>query len=301
MPSFWTHYAFARECKKMLPSDCLAEAIRRHPHAYYTGMQGPDLFLFYLPTALRKKRVSTELHIRRPEKLLACIWRQASAAEGESRLIALAYAAGFLGHYCLDSETHPFVYAFSGIDRSAKSYCVHNALEADLNGLSVKRTFGQSVDTLALPDVYHLPPCEKAVVTRLLSRAINCVYKLNCTPATVSHALSAVRLSCHLLCDRSGMKAKLVRTLEKPIGLPCLSPLFLGTSRFYPDAANSEHRCWRDPYTGEESNTDFFALYDRAKSRYQYALETLCSLPSNERAAFFRSFCKRDFHGSPCI
>lgn len=299
MPSFWTHFAFAKECRSRLPSGELAEAVKCHPHAYHTGMQGPDMFLFYLPTALRKKRISTELHTHSPEKLLTCLWKQAANAKGSDRSIALAYAVGFLGHYCLDSETHPFVYAHAGIERSARCHTAHNALEADLNALSVRRAFGKLPTELPFPDVYHLPKAEEAVIARQLSRAIGAVYGLSCSPATVSRALRAVRISCHLLCDRSGKKADFVRILEKPIGLPYLSPLFLGVSHYCADAANFAHRKWKDPYTGAVSDSDFFSLYDDARKHFEDALHCLAIRSPKDYPAFFRSICSRDFHGEP--
>ncbi len=299
MPSFWTHYAFAKECEANLPCGALRNAVARHPHAYYTGMQGPDMFLFYLPALLRKKRLSTELHTKFPDRLLVCLWRQAAKAKGDDRSIALAYAAGLLGHYCLDSETHPFVYAFSGIKHSAECFCVHNALEADLNGLTVKRVFGKDPTQLPLPDVYDLPEKEERCIAALLSRAIRCVYKLDCSPATVSHARFAVRTACHLLSDLKGRKAKFFRALEKPLRLPYLSPLFLGISRYYSDPANFAHRMWRDPYTGATGNADFFMLYDSAKEKYAEAIGTLSALSADAYPAFFSTLCKCDFHGEP--
>lgn len=300
MPSFPTHYAFSEECIK-LPTGEFADAISAHSHAYRTGMQGPDMFLFYLPSVLRQKRLSTELHTRLPDKLLTCLWRQAARSSGERRKIALAYAAGFLGHYCLDSETHPFVYAFSGIEHTAESFCIHNAIESDLNRLSVERAFGRSIVTLPLPDVYHLTRSEKTVISQMLSRAIRCVFKLNCSPATVSHALENVRRWCAMLYDPSGKKAKCFRVLERPLGKPYASPLFFGASHYYPDAANLAHRLWRDPYTGAVSNSDFFDLYDSAKDKYREALAALQTLDIGSYPAFFRNLCKRDFHGEPSL
>lgn len=299
MPSFWTHYAFAEECRSALPSGELSDAIERHPHAYHAGMQGPDLFLFYLPAVLRKKRLSTELHTHSPAQLLACLWRQSANTKGKARPIALAYAVGFLGHYCLDSEVHPFVYAFAGRERTAKSYCKHNALEADLNALTVERALGKSLQTLDIPDVYDLSKDERAVISKMLSRAIRCVYRFKCTPETVCHALTTVRLACRLLSDRSGKKATCFRAIEKALGLPYLSPLFLGVSHYCTDPAGLTHKPWRDPYTGEVSETDVFALYDSAKTKYITALCNLHRLRASEFSAFFNTLCVRDFHGEP--
>lgn len=310
MPSFWTHASFAEECKEQLsdlfsigaPMGYLSDAILAHPHAFFTGMQGPDLFLFYLPAALRKERLSTLLHTKHSAKLLCCLFARAHTYRGEDRRRALAYVCGFLGHYLLDSHTHAFVYARAGVGYSLNSFCTHNALESDLNRLTVESSLGIPLRTLPRPRSYALTPAERRILSSLLCSALRDVYGIDTSPAMVARAFSAVHLFTGILYDSTGRKAKLAKIAEAPIGKPLLSPLFLGESHYFADPANQSHRSWTDPYTGKRSQDSFFDLYDRALARF---LPILRRLESEEgrtpraRRILFEKLCRRDFHGEP--
>lgn len=310
MPSFWTHASFAEECKATLtdiseagmPVGYLSDAILAHPHAFFTGMQGPDLFFFYPPTALGKKKLSSMLHTKETPRFLCCLFAKAHTFAGEDRRLALSYVCGFLGHYLLDSHTHAFVYARAGTERSAKNYSIHNALEADLNRLSVKRSFGIDLRDLPPPCSYRLSAAERRVLSRLFAESLRKVYRIHCSPSMVSRAFSSVHLATRLLYDAHGRKAAIARSLERPLGHPYVSPLFLGESRYFYDPANLTHRSWIDPYTGKISHDTFFELYDRALMRFLPILRRLEATPrltSKGRRLLFEKLCRRDFHGEP--
>lgn len=308
MPSFWTHVAFAEDCKQRIlthdPATAgeLTQAICARPHAFYTGMQGPDLFLFYLPAAIRKRKLSSVLHTKETAKLLCRLFARAHAFRGEDRLCALSYVSGFLGHYLLDSHTHAFVYAAAGTDRTARSFCTHNALEADLNRLAVERSLGCSISALPRPCSYTLSKDERRILSDLLSRALCDVYGIACSPAKVSRAFHSVNLFTRILYDPKGSKAKIARLTETPLNNRYFSPLFLGESHYFHDPANLAHSRWIDPYTGESSTESFFDLYDRALSRFVPTLrrlETPALDSPRARKVFFQKLCERDFHGEP--
>lgn len=308
MPSFWTHVAFAEDCKRRLlthdPASAgeLTHAICTHPHAFYTGMQGPDLFLFYLPAALRKRKLSSVLHTKETAKLLCRLFSRAHAFRGEDRLRALSYVSGFLGHYLLDSHTHAYVYSVAGTERTAESFCTHNALEADLNRLAVSRSLDCSLSELPRPRSYALSRDERRILSSLLSGALRDVYGIACSPAKVSRAFHSVNLFTRLLYDAKGNKASAARKIERTLGRQYFSPLFLGESHYFDDPANLTRAEWIDPYTGERTNASFFDLYDRALERFVPTLRRL-EAPAmgtpRARRAFFEKLCKRDFHGEP--
>lgn len=309
MPSFWTHFAFASDCRKRLFSrvgtpaqGTLTAAVAAYPHAYCVGMQGPDPFLFYLPAAFRKRRLSSVMHTEHTAKLLCRLFARAGAFEGEDQKIALSYAAGFLGHYLLDSHTHAFVYARAGIVRSTDSFCIHNALEADLNALAVQRSFGKRLSEMPRPRVYELTDPERRVLCALYSDLLEQVYHIRCSPAKVARALWSVRQCYRALYDPKGRKAAVLKTAEGLAGHAYLSPLFLGESHYYEDPANLEQRLWVDPFTKQPSRSTFFQLYDRALEQYAPLIQRLESPEARTawaRRSIFREICKRDFHGEP--
>ena len=311
MPSFWTHASFAEEARQMLselskarmPMGPWSRAILAYPHAYWIGMQGPDLFLFYPPAALGAKGLGTLLHTQRTPDFLCALFTIADSmeeAEEKDRLCALSYACGFLGHYLLDSRTHAFIYARAGVKRSLQSFCIHNALEADLSRIIVERSLGLSPGNLPDPAAYRLSPAEQQTLSCLLARAISCVYQLSVSPSSIRRAFRATHTSMGILYDSTGRKGSFAHFLEAPFKHPYLSPLFLGESAYYSDPANLAHRLWHDPYTGRSSHADFLELYDHALDIYLPLLHRLELLPSpRKRRIVLEKLCRLDFHGEP--
>ena len=53
MPGFTTHYLFGLNSFRELEEPDLVSCIRKFPHAFCMGLQGPDIFFYYLPSYLR--------------------------------------------------------------------------------------------------------------------------------------------------------------------------------------------------------------------------------------------------------
>ena len=48
MPGFTTHYLFGLNSFRELEEPDLVSCIRKFPHAFCMGLQGPDIFFYYL-------------------------------------------------------------------------------------------------------------------------------------------------------------------------------------------------------------------------------------------------------------
>ena len=51
MPGFVTHHIFGINAFHGLPKGNAKDIIRKHNKAYSLGLQGPDLFFYFLPTS----------------------------------------------------------------------------------------------------------------------------------------------------------------------------------------------------------------------------------------------------------
>ena len=56
MPGFTTHYLFGIDACRRLTSTSMHNMIRRDHSAYALGLQGPDLFFYYLPSYLMHRK-----------------------------------------------------------------------------------------------------------------------------------------------------------------------------------------------------------------------------------------------------
>lgn len=63
MPGFTTHYLFGLNSFRELEEPDLVSCIRKFPHAFCMGLQGPDIFFYYLPSYLRSSGISGSWHI----------------------------------------------------------------------------------------------------------------------------------------------------------------------------------------------------------------------------------------------
>lgn len=65
MPGFTTHYLFGVDACRRLTSTSMHNMIRRDHSAYALGLQGPDLFFYYLPSYLMHRKILEIWHIAR--------------------------------------------------------------------------------------------------------------------------------------------------------------------------------------------------------------------------------------------
>lgn len=121
MPSAAAHYLFGKEVLPSLP-DHARQCIQRFRRMYDMGLQGPD-FLFYnlLPNS-KDGKLSHEFHMQTGREFFG---RACAAASSEA---ARAYLYGVLGHYCLDSQCHPFIRRMH-----SSGEAIHAALESEFD------------------------------------------------------------------------------------------------------------------------------------------------------------------------
>ena len=150
MPGFATHYIFGRETYRKLKCNPQKRNIYHNRAAYALGLQGPDLFFFYLPSyALYKSNLGSIAHTQETGAFfLGLIESCCRITDSTDRSIAEAYLTGFLGHYLLDTACHPYVYAATHYSGPKKDYFWRHAyLETD-------------IDTALLDLKLHRKPCQ---------------------------------------------------------------------------------------------------------------------------------------------
>lgn len=109
MPAAYTHYTFGKKVFQLLPAPIqkLIGASALHKKLFAIGLQGPDILFFYHPW--HKNRLSS--YGRRIHKEPAADFLEpARAAMGDPPDEALlCYLLGFVCHFALDSQCHPYV------------------------------------------------------------------------------------------------------------------------------------------------------------------------------------------------
>lgn len=133
MPAFCTHYLFLKETQ---------DIVKKHGDFEFNfdaaaiGTQGADIFFFHrvLPISMfgvPKNKIGSLLHRAKPEKIFDAFCEYIPLSLNPD--IAKSYIAGFIMHYALDRNCHPYVYYLQDkICQSKKAIhksSVHNQIE----------------------------------------------------------------------------------------------------------------------------------------------------------------------------
>lgn len=107
MPAVYAHDRFGKKVAQRLTGD-LKDLVEKYPRQFQVGLQGPDIFFFYrLNTNNRVVRFGNHLHRVSAMPFFRHALRVARRRGRDSG--EYAYLMGYLCHFVLDSECHPYV------------------------------------------------------------------------------------------------------------------------------------------------------------------------------------------------
>ncbi|MDD5016818.1 MAG: zinc dependent phospholipase C family protein [Eubacteriales bacterium] len=132
MPAFITHRVAGERVLEKLKKSAVA-----HKMAFYLGCQGPDMLFFrnYQPWRSAKDSLSlgVAMHSEKTRELMQSALDFARGYEKDDKDELVSYIAGFITHYAIDKNAHPFVYSKAGKDSHA-----HHMLEFMWDSYSAK-------------------------------------------------------------------------------------------------------------------------------------------------------------------
>lgn len=147
MPTTYAHYKFGKEVISALPRP-LQNSIENNRELFDIGLHGPDILFYYNP--LKKNNVSSqgyELHEKRADEFF---YRSLERIKNiQNPAAARAYMYGFICHFALDSECHPYIEKM--IDTSG---ITHSEIEMEFDRLLLKEDYINPVRYLATKHVH---------------------------------------------------------------------------------------------------------------------------------------------------
>ena len=289
MPGFRSHYFFGKNTYDSLEKDGLPESVKKHPTVFFLGEQGPDMF-FYSPQAhlFYKKNIGMAMHSTNINKtfegLLIAREKMAGSQEKSDKEdidIADAYILGFMGHYTLDTNCHPYIswrqekLKYAG--RFTESFGVHVLLETDIDNDNVRRFVGVEPSQFNHYDTIKVTKHERAVVAHIVTEAIN--YAFSDQGQKEKHVRSAITMSRNLfkwMVDKRGVKKKLVMLFDKIFFKHIFLSAVISNDNLhaYDDPCNLNHNTWVNPWDESISSTkDFYQLMEDAFVSYKKRIE----------------------------
>ncbi len=180
MPTTYAHYKFGEDVLKVLPEP-VQHVIDAHRQLYDIGVHGPDIFFYYLNDLRRGpvNKLGSSMHKQMADEffqhgieVIKEEWNPSAAR---------AYMYGFICHFALDSECHPYVEKMiqvSGIS--------HNEIEMELDRYLMTED-GIDPVTYLLTDSIHPTKGNAAVIAPFFE---------DLTPKQVEDTLKGM-ITCH--------------------------------------------------------------------------------------------------------
>ena len=193
MPTTYAHYKFGGEVIGALPRP-LQSAIENNRELFDFGVHGPDLLFYYKALVSNPvNRQGYELH----ERPADVFFRHAAEVVGKASdpAAARAYIYGFICHFALDSECHPYVEKMiqeSGIG--------HSEIEMEFDRLLMKEDYINPVRHLP---VGHLHPSKK-------NAEVIAPFFENMTPELVEKSMRGMLFCLKALHAPNSMKRRLL-------------------------------------------------------------------------------------------
>ena len=212
MPAFVTHELAGRELLSRL-SLREKRTVGRAPWAYFWGLQGPDLLFFR--DAVRGKsslpQMGSFLHQQDPGELLGAMAAYAAGQPEEEREMLLAYCLGFVGHYVMDTQLHPYVYAQQvRISRQLPEAWrggVHFRIESEMDTAYYRCRTGRAVQEYAPAPRLWGTRAQRKVIAGLYEFLLREIYGFEVEPGQVEACFADTRRIMGLtLCPWDGVQ-----------------------------------------------------------------------------------------------
>ena len=147
MPDVLTHILCAEESMEKVQSNTLKKYINKNKILFNFGAQGPDIFIYYKGWPWVKKGVACKLGERMHNEKTGLFLKESieylKNSKGQEEFNdLLVYLSGFLCHFALDKNAHPFIYYFGGVSQGEKNKKYdnyHKKLEIIIDTIMLKR------------------------------------------------------------------------------------------------------------------------------------------------------------------
>lgn len=283
MPGYITHNIFGREEFKKITSQNIRKAIRNNRNVFNIGLQGPDIF-FYYPAyfLINKKNLGSIMHTRSTGKYINKMLEYVNNTIDETdKEIAIAYLAGFLGHYSLDRVCHPYIYwKTDRMNMTHDYHSKHVALETDIDYIMCKQFYKREVSKFPYGEMVRLNRNQLDIISGLLNYALGNTFEyIRFNYEFAYTVLLNFRMIISQIKDKEGNKAKYAGKVErKLIGHEYFTPLFIGDNYRIKnnDPMNISKQKWFNPWKEEDiSDCSFYELIEEASKNYQKLLNTI--------------------------
>ncbi len=256
MADFATHTLFGERILPELPA--MAQRVfHRRPAAFYWGCQGPDLLFFRkaLFGSGPLHKYASLMHGEKNTELFACMLQYINALDDTEQETALSYFYGFLCHYALDSEIHPYVYCrqYELAEKypSVSGSALHCQIETDIDSALYPRLKKEPVTSFAPETRYTIAKEQCFVIARIYTYLLKKVYGQSVPYEQVVKCFADTLTIQKLLFSGSKAVSAATKGLDALIRSKNLISSHVKGKEPKWDCLNLRHAVWYNPYFPE--------------------------------------------------
>ena len=200
MPAIYAHYLFGKKVYQRLAQP-EKEIIRKGKDAFLIGLHGPDLLFYYRPFGENRiNRQGTRMH----QELAAGFFDKGKREyEKDQNPVLRAYLYGFLCHFILDSECHPYIGCYME--------------EHDLGHLEIETDFERYLLEKNGHDPLRYVPVHHLISRRRTREQISRMFE-DVSPRQIDTCIRMFRRIIAFFVCRTPMKRALLRTVSHVTG-----------------------------------------------------------------------------------
>jgi hypothetical protein len=264
----------------------VANSITEHRKLYNIGCQGPDIFFYYLPGALKKdlRGIGTKMHKEHVGDFMRAMAEGLVKLEDRPKEASFAYFSGYLTHYALDCAAHPYVYYRTGFLREGEKsrkfmyFSNHLRFETAIDTLLFKMVAGKKPRDEKLWKLVHVDKSTAADTANFIGKSINEAYDVGIGGKNVFSAMFYMALMTRLMQSNRGMRKRVLGIGEKIFlrDMVATSLIHHQEIRDGLDYLNEDKVLWRDPWDETTEHMESFAeLFEMAANEAVEFIECL--------------------------
>ncbi len=281
MPAYLTHYIFA---------DKNTKKDAEYRNIILLGSQGSDPFFYYGYKIFGSRKLTNEnrefgtnIHHIDLTDFFEFMINRINKSNNEEKAVLKAYITGFIMHYCVDRNCHPYVFYRSGFacnkDESKKYAYIHSLFESRIDSLFMKKKGYRKIDPSLATKAKT--KCLKIISLAYYDFAREVMKNPSVFPLSFVYAVKDMETANHLLHSKTGTKKKFFEKHFKYSLLNSMSTPKSVNDDSEVDYLNLKHAKWIHPVTGEPSNKSFLDLIENAKYDFDEGIKLLdCKVPT---------------------
>lgn len=288
MPNYITHALCANDALQNFLFKDLKEVIQKNAQVYSMGSSGPD-FIFYFRTfpwedqSLNKEihNIGQVIHTQKInefyQRAVELILEEENAID---RDIKIAFLAGHLMHYALDTSAHPYVFYHSGEMKNETKYW-HFRLESMIDTVMVKKIKDLSLSQIDAISMIDSSAEIRKVLSTFYAKVVKDVHSLDFSTSIYEECFATMPKVAKWLFDPHTLKFHWVQAWERASNKDWVfsSHMVIGKIDKKHDVLNLKHQAWNHPCFLHETSTESFVdLYEKAILRGQAILYALADV-----------------------